>query len=79
MMYEWANENMEKVKVFYVDRLEIAQKLLELEERFDNSKTVPGTRSFHSFEPCTEDLNKVIVRKISKSSKYQVKTVMFDY
>ena len=73
------NKNVENIKVFYVDTLEIAQTLLNLQERFNHAKTVQGTRSFHSFEPIPNDLRKVTVRKISKSSKSQVKTVMLKY
>ena len=63
-LFEFAQEHIHNIKVFYVDKEEIDGKREFLEDRFSLAKTIPGTRSFHCFVPANED--EILVKRLTK-------------
>ena len=72
-LFYFAEKYLQNIKVFYISKNEIKLKVDFLKERFAKSKTIAGTRSYHSFVPF--DGNKLHVRKFSLSDKRFVKTI----
>ena len=69
-MFNWCYENVFGIKFFHVTTTEVQAhtELFKLEERYNLSQTIPGTRSFHSFIPFgVSDLR---VRRISFDEHY---------
>ena len=52
-MFEWASKNISGINFFYVTTEEISNNAakFDLATRFSSAKTLPGTRSHHSFIP----------------------------
>ena len=65
-LYEWAVENIPSVKFHYCTVSDYKREELLLKERFEISRTIPGTRKLHSFIPVTR--NKVCTKVYSSSS-----------
>ena len=55
-MFAWADQNIAGIKYLYVSEKDIAKNFqdFDLEERYARCKTIPGTRSHHSFIPISE-------------------------
>ena len=72
-LYEWARDNLQGIVFDYcccADYLEIKD---QLEPHFENSRTIPGTRQYHSFIPVsTETLQ---VRPFSRSFTFRLEKV----
>ena len=50
-MYEWADENIENIKIFYVSTEDIASHTSIIQNRLTTAETIDGTRSYHCFQP----------------------------
>ena len=48
-MYQWADENIEHIKFFYVSMDEIASHTSIIQNRLTIAETIYGTRSYHCF------------------------------
>ena len=53
-MYEWADENIENIKFFYVSTEGIASHTSVNQIRLTTAETIDGTRSYHCFRPNSE-------------------------
>ena len=67
-LYEWAHDNLQGIVFEYCNSVEYSEVKDQLETRFENSRTIPGTRTFHSFVPVSTDT--VEVRPFSRSLTY---------
>lgn len=65
-LFQWAAENIPNVTFKYCDAEQYEAERLLLEKRFQKSKTIPGTRSLHSFIPTSKDT--LQTKRYSKSS-----------
>ena len=65
-LYEWVVDNVPSVSFHYCTNDDHKREEILLQERFKNSRTIPGTRKLHSFVPVTR--NKVCTRTYSLSS-----------
>ena len=50
-MYEWADENIENIKFFYVSTDDIASHTSINQNSLTTAETIDGTRSYHRFRP----------------------------
>ena len=64
-LFEWASKSVPGVIFCYCSMEEYEEQKLYLEERFQKTKTIPGTRKYHSFIPLSKET--LIVREYSKS------------
>lgn len=60
----------DKLVFFYVSRAEVESINEPFKERYDSSRTIPGTRSFHSFVPVSS--NQLELRILSSSLKHTI-------
>ena len=51
ILYEWADENIENIKFFYVSTEDIASHTKIIQNRLATAETIDGTRSYHCFRP----------------------------
>ncbi|KZS01556.1 Cc8L18.2-like protein [Daphnia magna] len=65
-LFEWCDENIMNIKSFYVSSSAIDENKRSLESRFDKTKRIPGTLSYHSFTP-NSDCCSIKVRDVSLS------------
>ena len=72
-LYEWAVQNLPAISFKYCSVDDYKREEVLLEKRFDNSRTIPGTRKLHSFIPVSE--NKVCTRVYSLSTISKVERV----
>ena len=65
-MFQWCQGNVTVISFFYVSSEDINNHVnqFQLDQRYELIKTVPGTRSYHSFIP--NGLSKLILRRLSK-------------
>ena len=68
-LFDWACASISSVHFDYCSNDEYELELQKLEERFEQSRTIPGTRKLHSFVPLT--LSEVRVRHYSGSDTYR--------
>ncbi len=70
--FEWAGANIQGVQFFFVSTEDIQSHecVLALEERYSSIKTIPGTRSHHSFVPISAD--SMQMRRISADTVQSV-------
>ena len=66
-LYEWALENVPSITFAYCTTEEYEREKTYLEARFLKSKTIPGTRSLHSFVPKSTDT--LITKKFSLATQ----------
>ena len=64
-LFEWASNSIPGIVFMYCSCVEYEETKVQLEARFDNSRTIPGTRKLHSFVPVSRDT--VRVRPFSSS------------
>ena len=70
-MYTWAKSIKGKSFFFLTqDQIEENAIKFKLEERFESCKTIAGTRSHHSFIPCTG--NTLQMRRLSLDNSFTV-------
>ena len=68
-LFEWAAVNISTVTFNYCSMEEYERQHIFLEERFQNAKTIAGTRKLHSFIPLSKD--KVRARYFSSSATFK--------
>ena len=68
-LFEWASEKVPKTVFNYCSTQEYEEVKEFLKERFQNSRTIPGTRRLHSFVPLSRNTLKVRVYSFSTTSK----------
>ena len=67
-MFQWCQDNVFGISFFYVSSEDINNHVnqFHLDQRYELTKTVPGTRLYHSFIP--DRLSKLTLRRISNDS-----------
>ena len=73
-LFEWASNSIPGIVFRYCSCVEYEETKVQLEARFDNSWTMPGTRKLHSFVPVSRDT--VRVRPFSSSITSKEEKVM---
>ena len=68
-LFEWASESIPGIVFQYCSTEEYEEVKHQLEKRFENSRTIPGTRKLHSFVPISRDALKVRAYSFSTASK----------
>jgi len=63
-MFEVCRGNIQHIMFFFVAKDEVLEARQRMEKRFAGTKAVPGTQSFHQFEPISE--TKIGARRCSK-------------
>lgn len=74
-LYQWAADNMQSVTAMWVPKETVEAEKNILADRFKKAIPLPGTRSYHSFEPVTQC---DIAAKITSSSSKQAVFRVFD-
>ena len=59
-LYEWASENISAVNFAYCTKDDYRQQEMFLHDRFQLSRTIPGTQKLHCFIPLTQ--NKLLTK-----------------
>ena len=72
-LYKWASENIPAVTFHYCTTTEYDIEKSFLEKRFENSQTLPGTRSLHSFIPISTDT--LQTRRYSEAEEFREQRV----
>ena len=72
-LFEWASNNIQGTIFEFCSSAEYAEVKIQLEPRFQLSRTIPGTRQLHSFVPVS--CNSVEVRKFSTSTIFKIEKV----
>ena len=64
-MFTWADQHITGIKYIYVSESEVLCNLsrFDLQSRYAKCKTIPGTRSHHSFKPISDNI--VEMRRLS--------------
>ena len=75
-LYQWAKENVPATVFRYCSTEEYEATRQELESRFQNSRTIPGTRKLHAFIPLGKYL--VAVKLYSNSGECKKVKVVKD-
>ena len=75
-LYEWAKENIPAIVFRYCSTEDYEVVKQELESRFRNSRTIPGTRKLHAFIPLSRHL--VAVKLYSNSGDCKEEKVVKD-
>lgn len=65
-LYEWASENISAMTFAYCTKDDYKHQEIFLRERFQQSRTIPGTQKLHCFIPITQ--NKLHAKVFSNSS-----------
>ena len=68
-LFDWASTNIPAVYFGYCSLVDYEVEEKNLEERFAKSRTIPGTRKFHSFIPVSKDRITVKAFSLSTTSK----------
>ena len=72
-LFDWASTNVPAVHFGYCSTDDYQREQHNLEQRFNQSRTIPGTRKLHSFVPASN--SKVRVRVFSASDTFKEETV----
>ncbi len=75
-LFEWAAENIPSIFFKYCSLDDYKKEQLLLEERFQKSRTIPGTRKLHSFIPLTRSKVSTKVYSTSDTAKEERVTVL---
>ena len=70
-LYQWASKSIPGVNFEYCTLEEYESKKTQLEKRFDNSRTIAGTRRLHCFIPNSRDSLQTKKYSLSSSSKVE--------
>ena len=73
-LYEWAIDNIPSASFQYCSVDDYRREEVMLQERFKNSRTIPGTRKLHAFIPVTR--NKICTRAYSLAPTSKIERVM---
>ena len=73
-LYQWAKENIPATVFRYCSTEEYEVVKQELENRFQNSRTIPGTRKLHAFIPLSRHL--LAVKLYSNSGEHKEEKVV---
>ena len=65
-LFQWASESIPTVTFNFCSTEEYENEKAHLEQRFQKSKTIPGTRSLHSFVPTSKDT--ILTKRYSLSN-----------
>ena len=68
-LYDWACTFLKAIQFTYCTCAEHSQVRDQLKTRFDNSRTIPRTRQYHSYVPVSSEI--VQVRKFSASTTFK--------
>ena len=68
-LYDWCYTSLTAIHFAYCSCNEYSETSTALETRFNKSRTIPGTRQYHSFVPISSDV--VEVRKFSDSPMHK--------
>jgi len=52
-LFDYCKCNIEGVEFIYISKLTLDAALIQMENRYTLGSTIPGTRSYHHFEPIT--------------------------
>ena len=72
-LFDWASTNIPAVYFDYCSNEDYEKEQRNLEQRFQKSRTIPGTRKLHSFIPISDD--KVQVRPFSACTTFKEERV----
>ena len=72
-LYQWASSNIPGISFDYSSVEEYESEKRSLETRFENSRTIPGTRRLHCFIPWSRDT--LLTKRYSTSHSSQVQKV----
>ena len=72
-LYQWASSNISGVSFDYAPVEEYESEKENLEARFENSQTIPGTRRLHCFIPQSPDT--VLTKRYSASNNSRIQRV----
>ena len=72
-LYEWASSNISGIFFDYCSVEEYESEKINLERRFENCRTIPGTRRLHYFVPQSRET--VLTKRYSACSNSQVQRV----
>ena len=50
-MFKFCQKDIDGIEFFYISKEDVSKVRLMLQERFDTTRTLPGTRRFHQFKP----------------------------
>jgi hypothetical protein len=67
-LFTHGRDNIKNISYYWCPSTEVAQRAVELKERFENLKTVPGTRSHHKFVP--ETINSLKIYRMSNDIEF---------
>ena len=69
-LFEWAVVNIPAIAFQYLSMNDYKSEQVLLEERFQQSCTIPGTRKLHCFIPLSS--NKLVTKVYSSSAIYKI-------
>lgn len=75
-MYEFCKSNITGIKFLKVTKMDMAPIRQALSNRFENGKTIPGTRSYHHFFPLSE--GKISYKRVSDDEAAAGTFTFFD-
>jgi len=75
-LFDWACSSISSAHFEYCSNEQYELERQNLEERFEQSRTIPGTRKLHSFVPLS--LSEVRVRRYSASDTYRDENVSLE-
>ena len=75
-LFEWAVDNIPAVTFQYLTEDDYKSEQVLLEQRFEQSRTIPGTRKLHCFVPLSR--HKVSTKAYSSSSISKVERVTIE-
>ena len=88
-MLDFCRANISEIQFLYVDRIELTDRREMLSKRFENTYPVPGTRSFHMYEPlssssvgakrCSEDKQHALKHDLLQEEQVHKKVNVFDF
>ena len=73
-MFAFCTKNIPSIKIFNIKKDQMSDTRQNQEERFKEGKTVPGTRSYHFYEPFLKE-RAVKFKRVNEDSEYCGKAV----
>ena len=70
-MLDFCEANISEIKFLFVDKIELVERREILSKRFENIYPVPGTRSFHMYEPLSNC--SIGAKRCSEDEQYSLK------
>ena len=72
-LYDWASSTLNAINFTYCTTAQYSEVKDQLETRFSHSRTIPGTRQYHSYITVSSEI--VAVRRFSRSTFYKEERV----